>query len=198
MAGRYIRRGEKIVGPVDAQKLRELAATGRLLPTDELAKDVAGPWHPAGSTNLFASSLPAKVEPPTVLAPLPPVVAEDAPQGRTAAQTSLLVFAAVGKGMLATGGAVGRMVAARSQRRHEIKLAKIQASAAQKNVPAPRERHQPVAAPAPVINQTTVVQIVNSNQQTAYGCGGCGTVLLLILLGILAFILFGDYANQPR
>jgi hypothetical protein len=54
MAGWYIRRGEKVVGPVDIPKLKELAAAGRILPTDLMAKDVAGPWKEAGRTTLFA------------------------------------------------------------------------------------------------------------------------------------------------
>jgi hypothetical protein len=54
MAGWYIRRDEKIIGPVEFSKLQELVASGRLLPTDQLAKDIAGPWTAAARTSLFA------------------------------------------------------------------------------------------------------------------------------------------------
>lgn len=54
MAGWYIKRGEKVVGPVDLSKLKELVADRRLHPSDLLAKDLAGPWNEAGRTTLFA------------------------------------------------------------------------------------------------------------------------------------------------
>lgn len=54
MSGWYIKRGEKIVGPVDLAKLKELVADGRLHPTDLLATDMAGPWNGAGRSTLFA------------------------------------------------------------------------------------------------------------------------------------------------
>jgi len=54
MAASYIRRGDKIVGPVDVPKLQELVAAGKMLPTDDLAKDRAGPWTKASRTKLFA------------------------------------------------------------------------------------------------------------------------------------------------
>src|SRR5262245_22912459 len=80
MAGWYVRRGEKVIGPVDSAKLKELAATGKLLPTDELAKDAAGPWTEARRTSLFSKrppelppgALAPKVEPPPLAAPGPP------------------------------------------------------------------------------------------------------------------------------
>jgi hypothetical protein len=53
MAGWYIRSGEKVVGPATNDKLKQLVAAGRLLPTDELAKEPAGPWTRADRTNLF-------------------------------------------------------------------------------------------------------------------------------------------------
>ena len=53
MAGWYVRRGEKIIGPVPNENLRESAATGKLLPTDQLAKDAAGPWTDAANTEFF-------------------------------------------------------------------------------------------------------------------------------------------------
>ena len=61
MAGWYVRRGEKVIGPVDLARLRESVAAGKLLPTDQLAKDAAGPWTEARRTRLFAKK---PVEPP--------------------------------------------------------------------------------------------------------------------------------------
>lgn len=60
MAGWYIQRGEKIVGPVDLQKLRELVGNGRVLPTDNLSTDITGPWNEAGRTDLFADNVKIK------------------------------------------------------------------------------------------------------------------------------------------
>src|SRR4051812_32641060 len=67
--GYYVRRGEKIIGPIEVPKLKELVAQGKVLPTDELTKDVAnGPWQQAGRTTLFAkpttTELAPKPEPP--------------------------------------------------------------------------------------------------------------------------------------
>ena len=53
MAGWYVRRGEKVLGPVDLERLKESVAAGKLLPTDQLAKDAAGPWTEAGAHNTF-------------------------------------------------------------------------------------------------------------------------------------------------
>jgi uncharacterized protein DUF2569 len=53
MANWYVRRGEKVAGPVDASRLEQLAAAGRLWPTDQVAQDLAGPWHVASDTTLF-------------------------------------------------------------------------------------------------------------------------------------------------
>ncbi len=64
MAGWYIRRGDSVIGPADLAKLKELAADGRLLPTDQLAKDAAGPWATAAKTNLFAPRPGTNVMPP--------------------------------------------------------------------------------------------------------------------------------------
>ena len=206
MAGWYIRRGEKIVGPVEIPKLQELVAGGRLLPTDQLAKDVSGPWKEAGSTTLFAKpkSKPAVTTPPpqpTSLVPKPeaplPVVVDqpEQPEGNKAVTQVLrvvhTVFGGVGRGMLVTWGAASRSIATRSQRKHEIKLAKIQADTLKSQHP-PAQQSQPSAPPAavpavfaPQIHQTTVVQVVNKNKQSVYGCSGCGVILLLILIGLI-------------
>jgi hypothetical protein len=209
MAGWYIRRGEKIVGPVEKPKLQELAAAGRLVSTDQLAKDLEGPWKEAGSTSLFAR--PEQAIGPAVrasqaisLAPKPevppPVVVEKSePQtGNEAVAQTLravhVVFGGVGRGMIASWGAVSRTMATRSQRKHELKLAKIQAGALKSQHPpapqprtAPRAQQQP-ADFAPQIHQTTVVQVVNKNKQSVYGCSGCSVLLLLILIGLFVLI----------
>src|SRR5262245_60801023 len=54
MAGWYVRRGEKVIGPVELSQLKEAAASGKVLPTELLAKDAAGPWTQANKTTLFA------------------------------------------------------------------------------------------------------------------------------------------------
>jgi len=60
MAGWYIKRDDKIVGPVDLPKLQDLVANGRLHRADQLAKDIAGPWNEAGHTTLFAQQVTVK------------------------------------------------------------------------------------------------------------------------------------------
>ena len=54
MADWYIKRGEEVTGPIRTDKLQESVAAGKILPTDKLAKDAAGPWTTAGKTRLFA------------------------------------------------------------------------------------------------------------------------------------------------
>lgn len=66
MAGWYLRRGEKVIGPIKVDKLKESVAAGKLLPTDQLAKDAAGPWTTAGKTKLFAVE---QIPPPAPAAP---------------------------------------------------------------------------------------------------------------------------------
>jgi hypothetical protein len=213
MAGWYIRRGEKIVGPVELPKLHELVATGRLFPTDQLAKDIAGPWKDAARTTLFAAPQPvpepAVESSPSSLVPkpdkVPAVVEVQEPSGSTTAAKTIIhvgqvVFAGIGRGMLASWGAISRSMATRSQRKHEIKLAKIQANALtnSRRQIAPHQRHVETPAKqaptvfAPQLQQTTVVQVVNKNKQSVYGCSGCGSILLLITLCILALIGFGS------
>src|SRR5436190_10005257 len=132
MAGWYVRRGEKVVGPFPTDKLRELADGGKLLPTDQLARDAAGPWTEARQTKVFA-----KVEPPapTSLTPspaMPPAVLQEQPvpnKGAMVVQSVKVVFVTIGRSLQSITGVVGRSLSTRAQRRHEIKLAKIQAQA---------------------------------------------------------------------
>jgi hypothetical protein len=140
MAGWYVRRGDSVIGPADPAKLKELVAAGKLLRTDQLAKDAAGPWTEAGRSVFFAPRPGANIMPPPLpiargaIPPAPPVQPEqDQPAGvgkvATMARTSKAIVVTVGQSALAAGGAVSRAISTGSQRRHELKLAKIQADA---------------------------------------------------------------------
>jgi hypothetical protein len=63
MAGWYVKRGGSVTGPIETDSLKGFVASGKLLPTDQIAKDVAGPWSTAGKTKLFAT-LPSPEPPP--------------------------------------------------------------------------------------------------------------------------------------
>jgi hypothetical protein len=197
-AGYYIRRGDKVIGPADLAKLKEAVAAGTLLPTDQLAKDAAGPWTEAGRTTLFAGkpAVSAPVEsvtqnPPTkavatsVGYPVqeqtpqdPPIDDPPASGGKLAAivHTTIVVFDSIGRGALVAGGTVVRSLSTRAKRRHELKLAKIQAEA---NHP---QANGPITFASQMV-QSTVVRVVNKHTGGC-GCSGCAAVLLLILLGI--------------
>ncbi len=214
MAGWYIRRDEKIVGPVELSKLQELVADGRLLPTDQLAKEMVGPWKDAGQTTLFASSASdatplVNTQPPgsssssiiTTSQNLPATIEEPPAGTHKSLQVARIVLGGMGRGMLATWGAVSRTLATRAQRKHELKLAKIQAEALAK-AQRPPEPQPPVRPPAPQqpppppqvvivqpppVRQTTVVHVMNRNIHADYGCSGCGLILLVLLLAGVAY-----------
>ena len=58
----FARRGSKVVGPLPATKLIELAKTGKLLRTDEISRDGGNTWTSAAS--VFAVKTPeAHVKP---------------------------------------------------------------------------------------------------------------------------------------
>jgi hypothetical protein len=187
MAAWYVRRGESVIGPIDSAKLSQLVTDGRLLPSDQLAKDAAGPWTEARRTPLFVNApteLTIESKPASLIPSGESLPAETVDQvgpvkgelvggsGKTAPviQASKSIATAFGRGTLATGSAVVRYLSTRSQRRHELKLAKIQAQAM-----ANSQRPQPPAATTPGtpitftpnIVQTTVVKVVNRNS------GGC-------------------------
>jgi len=215
MAGWYVRRGEKVIGPVDLAKLKESAAAGMLLPTDQLAKDVAGPWTEASRTTLFAkkegepSPPPPQQAPPQQAltkvknAPLAPITEPLPVQDQVTFSSRMIMvvrgtnvfFAAIGHGILSAAGAVGRSLSTRAQRRHELKLAKIQAQALADSQ-RPKTESAVSAAPgapavpiiiAPQMTQTTVVKVTRSG---GCGCSGCGTLVILILLGIVGAIIY--------
>lgn len=176
MAGWYIRRGEKVVGPVDIDRLKELVAAGRLVPTDQLAKDAAGPWTQAARTNLFAKApatnmaVASPPQPPAKrTAPVPATVApstlvaqqQQQPQAQVAEVPAKSKFAFISS----AGGAVARGMAERTKRKHELKLAKIQAEAlrdsqrpAPVQAPPPQYSHAP-PAPAQAVNVNVVQQV---------------------------------------
>jgi TM2 domain-containing membrane protein YozV len=167
MAAWYIKRGEKVAGPVDAAKLKQLVSAGKVLPSDALAKEANGPWTPAGRTSLFASS-PKPASVPTAVAnepdsaPIVPTV-ERLPIHHNGNGKRTGVLEAVGRGTLAVGGGVFRVLSVRSQRRHELKLAKAQAKAtAPVQQQAAQVPIQVAQVPAPAIQITNVnTNVVN-------------------------------------
>lgn len=55
MAGWYVRRGEKVLGPISSTQLKEGYAAGKVFGTDEIAKDPSGPWHEVRTTSVASS-----------------------------------------------------------------------------------------------------------------------------------------------
>ncbi len=208
----YVRRGTKIQGPIAAAALKKLAEGGQLKPTDELAKDPAGPWTAASRTSLFTAPTAPREEleaPPPVSTPAVPapaakpmaiVPAEPAPRALepTIERHQVAPPAAAPRVniLVATLRVVGQSLAERSRRRHELKLAKIQAEALRPRAPsavAPRTAVPPAAqmlgGMPPQITQTT---IVNVTQKGSGGCGCSGAgCLLLFLLGLLLLVAIG-------
>lgn len=217
MAGYYIRRDEKVIGPVDSAKLKEAVAAGGLLPTDQLAKDAAGPWTEAGRTTLFAKKPAEPIEPtePTPQTLVPKVeylpVQDQPVQDKPSTSDTIakvvratnVFLTSVGRSTLAVGGTVARSLSTRAKRRHELKLAKIQAQALADSQ-RPQTHATSSAAPtgpimfAPQMAQTTVVKIVNKNSGGC-GCSGCGLILLLILLAVLAAAVYSNmHPSSPQ
>lgn len=214
MAGWYVRRGEKVIGPIEVDKLKESVAAGKLLPTDQLAKDVAGPWTEASKTKLFAAEPLPKPQTNAIVpqAERLPVTVEAEPQPSKIApviRTGQVIVNKVAGSAVATWSAIVRTLSVRAQRKHEIKLAKIQAKAlAEANrPPMPQQPDYPRPAPqqpppqpitvAPQIVQTTVVKVVstNTNMNAGCGCSGCATLLVIVLLAISAVAIYN--ANTP-
>jgi hypothetical protein len=212
MAGWYIRRGDSVIGPATIAKLKELVADGRLRPTDELATDAGGPWTEAGRTPLFLPQPGANVLPPAPQTLIPksdnPPALETKPNpdqrasiGKIAAavRTSKTIVVAIGQGALTAGGGLSRAISAWSQRRHELKVAKIQANAlaaGQRPDASPTAHPTGPIAFSPQTFQTTVIKIVNRND--GCGCSGCGSVLLLSLLAILAYVIYVEMTMPSK
>ena len=49
MASYFVKRQSKVFGPVTGQNIVDLAKSGKIQPTDEIATDKNGPWQPATS-----------------------------------------------------------------------------------------------------------------------------------------------------
>ena len=49
MANYFVRRQSKVFGPVSGEDVLDLAKSGKVHPTDEIATDKNGPWRPATS-----------------------------------------------------------------------------------------------------------------------------------------------------
>jgi len=208
MAGWYVRRGEKVIGPVDLATLKESVVNGKLLLSDQLAKDPAGPWTEARRTILFAkkpAEPPSTESPPQSLVPkveyLPVQDQSDQDQPDISDKIAMVVratnvfFASIGRGTLAAGSGVARFLSTRAQqrrelkltekqRRHELELTRIQAGAT-----ADSQRPQAPAMLAPQVSQNTIVKVV---QNGGCGCSGCvwAVLLLFIGLGVLGAVLF--------
>lgn len=213
MANWYVRRGEKVVGPVDGERLKDLAKEGKVLPTDLLAADVSGPWTQASRTSIFSKQPPelpvaaqTELAPTAPLNPIvrnvdqPPTESSDSPISpvSTVARGGLAIIKVFGRGTLTAGSALTRWYSLRSHRRHEIKLAKIQAQTVAESKRKEVTRPSAFAPPPPAsitvsprIVQTTVVKVVNKNSGSC-GCSGCAVVLLLIIIGIVALVIYSE------
>ncbi len=219
MAGLYVRRGERVAGPFSTDQLKVWVRDGKLAQTDELAKDLAGPWVQAGQTKLFGAghadvpATPLVAQPrPTALVPVDQPNDDEPPTGpvfaiinATKASTSA-VTGTLGKMFSATG----RALSASAQRRHELKLAKLKAMAEiaarereelaaarqerEQNAPALPPGFTPAGVPGQFIQHTTV-NVVNKNSSSS-SLGGCGCLLLLVLAFIL-YALFSAVGAVP-
>ena len=213
MAGYYVRRGEKVIGPIDKPQLKRArrdrqVATDRPFGREPLWAVARGKQNEVVCAGLAASkraSVPAVARPPQPLAvPQPAAQQQTESEGPifTIVRVGKTVFATVGRGMLVASGAVGRAIAKSAERRHEIKLAKIKAQSDRYIAEAQRPQAQSASTPpvpaapaapitfAPQMVQTTVVNITNRTA-TRTGCGGCGC-LLLILLAVIVFVILSN------
>jgi hypothetical protein len=50
----YIRRGDKVMGPISDVKIREGIWNGKVQPTDQLGTDKAGPWQVLSTSSEFS------------------------------------------------------------------------------------------------------------------------------------------------
>ncbi|MBI2827517.1 MAG: DUF4339 domain-containing protein [Planctomycetia bacterium] len=83
MAEWFVRRGDKQAGPFSGTKLKELAAAGKVLPTDELRQGADGAWVPAArAKGLFAATTDSRAGGPVTgqsPAGSPPAASKSAP-----------------------------------------------------------------------------------------------------------------------
>ena len=203
MAKWYVRRGEKVIGPVEIANLREAAAAGTLLPTDQLSNDAGGPWTQAGNTTLFAkqSAQPPRPEPagghlvPKVEHPLTQDAPPDGDDDQIIIFRAMKVFVVkVGHGAVAAGGTVARFLSTRAQRRRELKVAEQQRQHELElaRIHADSQRPQAAVGPtgpvilAPQMVQNTVVKVVQNSG--GCGCSGCAWAILLLLIVLAALV----------
>jgi hypothetical protein len=68
----FVRRGDKVLGPVDSGKLKSLATSGQINQSTQIAQQAAGPWVNAGTIRgLFGTSPPAVQSPGRATVPPP-------------------------------------------------------------------------------------------------------------------------------
>lgn len=221
--GYYVRRGAKVIGPFDATKLRELIARGQVVETDEFSQSAEGPWITGRQApKLFPSAKPAALQPAPQVAQPPAVIEEPEPKsagpvfvmlrvGKQAAVGALRVSDKLGRAVMVATGAMAAAIRVSSQRRHEIKLAKIQAKAdvdkhkaqveASRPQPVYREPAPQPAAPhgqtivfAPIMQQQTVVETIFATPERKRGCG-CSGCLLIVLLAFIAMMIIGAISD---
>ncbi len=193
--GYYVRRGEKIVGPVPTDKLKELAATGKVIATDELSQKPEGPWTPCGKVKgLFSSQESTAIVPIVERAQPPAVIDEPEPTwieepvtailrvGGKGARSGLGFVAATSRAVGSASRSVVRVFGAGLQQRHERKLAELSTRQAEAEARAKMIREE-IAVPAPAgVSQTVVVQVTQNNA----GGAGCSNAAALAILGIIA------------
>lgn len=102
MAAYFYTRNKQKQGPVSSSELKQLAATGRLQPTDQVMKEGTSKWVPAGSIKgLFPANTPAAPQP--MSAPPPPMPESPEP-ARGGSRVLLWLFLLVVLGGLGAGG----------------------------------------------------------------------------------------------
>ena len=90
MAGFFVRRGSKTIGPVSSSRLRALVTSGKIQRSDQIGNSEDGPWQLAGEVSgLFTDSTTPAFGP----APTDPPVATIG--GGRSTTTRLLVFGGV-------------------------------------------------------------------------------------------------------
>jgi hypothetical protein len=76
----FVRRGEKVFGPVDSAKLKSLAASGQINESTQVAQQAIGPWVNASKIRGLFTASQSAAESPGPANPLPPPTpAETAP-----------------------------------------------------------------------------------------------------------------------
>ncbi|HVU86922.1 MAG TPA: hypothetical protein VHD36_06350 [Pirellulales bacterium] len=211
MAGYYIRRGDKVAGPNSTDQLKLWASEGKLLPTDEIAKEPGGPWSVVAKTKL-AQALPAastamvpqqqqaaSVQVPAVVeAPAAPPTDMQELAGPVFAilRASKVTARVVTQPIVKAASATKSAIAVSSQRRHEIKLAKLaneriaaerDRELAKQQQPAPVAPQPQVMAQMPPGYQQPVINITNVNtnvigQQQGYKRWSPAVAALLSLI----------------